>query len=218
MPDSGENWRDVLRAARRAKWLRWLKADGPAGIYELIDDILDTLRVPRRERGHEYLADHPTSDFAKRWYLDARILGVVNHSTRGHMVQDLHRYLFAAAFAKSQGRSPVLADFPPALLPLHSNVKHALAGGHFADRFRVQLADRPSTTITSHISKDGHYYIHPDPTQCRSLTVREAARLQSFPDNYFFCGGRTAQYVQVGNAVPPLLACLIADRIYELLR
>jgi DNA (cytosine-5)-methyltransferase 1 len=134
------------------------------------------------------------------------------------MRSDLHRYLFASAYAKSEGRSPELSDFPAALLPDHRNVELALSGGYFADRFRVQLADRPSTTITSHISKDGHYYIHPDPTQCRSLTVREAARLQTFPDNYFFCGGRTAQYAQVGNAVPPLLARQIAGIVHDLLR
>lgn len=149
----------------------------------------------------------------KRWYSDPKVGGALQHQARSHMRTDLRRYMFAACYAKSEGYAPTLRDFPPALLPDHVNAKDEVIP--FADRFRVQLADAPASTVVSHIAKDGHYYIHPDPSQCRSMTVREAARLQTFPDNYFFEGNRTEQYWQVGNAVPPLLARKIAQVIYK---
>ena len=141
-----------------------------------------------------------------KWIFDERLRMLPNNETRGHMATDLARYLFATAFGCAFGRSPKTFEFPAALVPSHANW-HT---GHFDDRYRVQLPDGPCTTVTSHLSKDGHYFIHPDPGQCRSLTVREVARLQTFPDNYFFRGTRTQQYVQVGNAVPPFLAHQIA--------
>lgn len=152
-----------------------------------------------------------------RSLVDDRLTVLTGHESRGHMPSDIRRYFFASTYAKTTGRSPKLSDFPLALLPDHKNVELGCSGKMFSDRFRVQLPDQVSTTITSHISKDGHYFIHYDPTQCRSLTVREAARLQTFPDNYFFEGPRTSKYHQIGNAVPPYLAGQIAEVIAEVL-
>ena len=147
------------------------------------------------------------------WLLDPKLERCLNHETRSHTAGDLGRYLFASVHGLVHDVSPRLREFPDHLQPNHQNRD----SGAFSDRFRVQLSDKPSSTITSHISKDGHYYIHPDPQQCRSLTVREAARLQTFPDNYFFCGPRTEQYKQVGNAVPPYLAREVARVVRRLL-
>lgn len=151
------------------------------------------------------------------WYYDAKLLGVANHESRAHLTQDLMRYLFASLYVEKNGDFPRLEDYAKHhedLVPDHANVE----SGKFNDRFRVQVPKIPATTITSHISKDGHYFIHYDPKQCRSLTVREAARIQTFPDNYLFRGSRTQQFHQVGNAVPPYLAYQLSEIVYNILK
>ena len=171
--------------------------------------------LPYRDQGTSGAAGCPDScpKSLRDWLCDDNVETLPNNETRGHIREDIGRYLYAVAFASTFERSPRASDFPSELAPEHASWET----GKFADRFRVQLAASPATTITSHISKDGHYFIHPDPRQCRSLTVREAARLQTFPDNYLFQGGRTQQYVQVGNAVPPYLAWQIAEQVAKVL-
>lgn len=159
-----------------------------------------------------------TDEFS-RWVVRPKLGGYVQHAARSHMRSDLGRYLFASAFAQKFGTSPRLNVFPARLLPEHRNAQWNFGDTviPFKDRFRVHCAHEPAWTIVSHIAKDGHYYIHYDPSQCRTLTVREAARLQTFPDDYFFEGNRTQQYIQVGNAVPPLLATKLAELVHSLL-
>jgi len=164
--------------------------------------------VKRTNAGPRKLAD---------WFIHPECDLILNHNSRGHMASDLKRYFFWSQYAEFYGISPSLQDVPPYLRPDHENISGDLDELPFSDRFRVQIHDRPSTTVVSHIAKDGHYYIHYEPKQCRSLSVREAARLQTFPDNYFFEGAATDQYRQVGNAVPPYLAKQIAAVVHATL-
>lgn len=217
--DSNENWAQIIKQ----------------NLYDLYNEVskrndLQDLASTLHKANNKLLEDLSTGglrlNFNKKnqlssqsihdWYHDNELKVWLNHEARGHMRSDLKRYLYTAAYGEAYGRSPKgHKEFElEGLRPNHANWET----GKFADRFRVQIKNKPSTTITSHISKDGHYFIHPDLKQCRSLTVREAARLQTFPDNYFFQGNRTQQYHQVGNAVPPLLAYKIAVIISDVMQ
>lgn len=229
--DTNEAWKDALRRTLSAIGDGRRLNEAQKKVWQEIKTKLQALHAPRNKCGGLFLEGEKkaTGKEIPRWVrdniMDRRIGGYCNHESRLHIPEDLHRYMYAACHAAIAGVSPNLYDFPLSLLPNHNNVKILSEGNgdknpdvKFADRFRVQPWSRPCTTITSHISKDGHYYIHPDASQCRSLTVREAARVQTFPDNYFFCGPRTAQYHQVGNAVPPLLAKQIAAIVFDIIQ
>lgn len=217
--DSLEAWREAVRTA--PEYVRGWKAGSESVMSDSMQTFADSATcagtggafIPK-----EYRRPRKPTEL-QQWLHDRNIGGVCQHEARSHMASDLARYLFAATFAHSQGYSPRLDVFPRKLLPDHFNVqlweKNEVIP--FKDRFRVQCRNEPATTVVAHIAKDGHYYVHYDPSQCRSLTVREAARLQTFPDNYFFMGNRTEQYTQVGNAVPPLLAKKLAKIVRGLL-
>lgn len=215
----GDAW---LRAIREAFRDHGCPLPGSERIQGIICDLL--CEEAALNRGAPFIpgAIDPDETELSRWFYDQRLGGVIQHEARSHMSSDLARYVYASATAQVTGASPKLEDWPPQLLPKHRNVQHdkeaakTTADG-FSDRFKVQIWDEPASTVTSHIAKDGHYFIHPDPLQCRSLTVREAARLQTFPDSYYFCGNRTQQYHQVGNAVPPYLAYQIAGVVAQLM-
>ena len=221
--DSFDNWVETLQKGS-VDVIRAIRTEGMRDVADRMKAALDKLGDAELGRGRTWsVAQDPSTvaDLSKSlrdWYQDpSGWNGVCNHESRGHIDSDLLRYLFCACFSDAapngKRRTPKADEFPKVLAPAHANWK----SGDFADRFRVQVADIPATTITSHISKDGHYFIHYDPAQCRSLTVREAARVQTFPDNYFFVGSRTQQYVQVGNAVPPYLAQQLAGIVADIL-
>jgi DNA (cytosine-5)-methyltransferase 1 len=153
-----------------------------------------------------------TNDYLDQSFIRNGIDILTQHIARPHTKQDKEIYRIAVEKWNSQKERLNYNDLPERL-KTHQN------RSSFFDRFKVVAADElHSQTVVAHIAKDGHYYIHPDIEQNRSITVREAARLQSFPDDYYFEGvkegaNRTAAFKQIGNAVPPLMAFEIAKKI-----
>ncbi len=169
--------------------------------YTVNDVLCDLAPMPHGSVGTGYSKD------ANR-YLSAHNIRtpncvLTNHRSRRHNADDLGVFEYMANQLLLYGKKPKHNQIPKSL---YSGRK-----GSFFDRFKVVDGKMPyAHTITAHIAKDGQHYIHPDVNQNRSLTVREAARIQSFPDSYHFEGPVGAQFKQVGNAVPPLLSKAIA--------
>ena len=217
----------VLQNRRRVIILGWREDIKP----DLPD--LETIRMPSDFKVNSIFNDLPqinagqgldkfinyrtkTNEYLEQKSIRNGIDILTQHIARPHSEQDKKIYRIAVNKWNNKGQRLDYNDLPE-VLKTHKN-RHS-----FFDRFKVVAPDlNYSHTVVAHIAKDGHYYIHPDIEQNRSISVREAARLQSFPDNYYFEGvtegqNRTAAFKQIGNAVPPLMAQAIASKLIELL-
>lgn len=184
----------------------------------LVKDLLNDLPVIKAGEGADKFLKYKTetTHYLKSHALRNGIDILTQHVARPHREQDKEIYKIAVQKWEKKQERLNYNDLPERL-KTHQNRTS------FFDRFKVVAADLPySQTVVAHIAKDGHYYIHPDIKQNRSLSVREAARLQSFPDDYYFEGeregaNRTAAFKQIGNAVPPLMAKEVAKALKKVI-
>ncbi|TAK35035.1 MAG: DNA (cytosine-5-)-methyltransferase, partial [Saprospiraceae bacterium] len=169
--------------------------------------------LPKLKPGDEPALSNYTAPKANIYLQESLIrngvLFTTQHMARPHNERDLEIYSIAIEKWLSTRQRLKYPDLPQRL-KTHQNETA------FLDRYKVVDPLGLSHTVVAHLSKDGHHFIYPDPKQVRSISVREAARIQSFPDDFFFEGGRNAAFRQIGNAVPPLLAWHIALKIKEL--
>ena len=171
-----------------------------------VNSLLDDLKPLMPGEANEHCAyAGEANHYLKHFNLRGEENYVTQHTTRPHNEKDLLIYKMAIE-QLAEGRR-----LKNNAIPVEQRTQKNITS--FLDRFKVVKADDLAHTMLAHIAKDGHYYIHPSAEQCRSLSVREAARIQSFPDNYFFEGSRSAAFRQIGNAVPPLMAEAIANEI-----
>ena len=146
--------------------------------------------------------------YVKKHFRKHNQIPLTQNVARPHRKIDLEIY-YQVAKAKEQGKNLKYNELDPSLITHRHTDK-------FLDRFKALSWDAPAHTVVAHIAKDGHHYIHPDVKQNRSITVREAARLQGFPDDFYFETSRTSAFTQIGNAVPPILSEKIALAIKKL--
>lgn len=206
----------VLQNRRRMIIVGWLKQSGlqypkfptikPAAIVN--DLFTDLPKLHTGESSDEY-ANKRMSSYVNRFGIRTKDDVLTLHKCRPNLERDIKIYRRVVELWNDGHKRLDYNDLPDEL-KTHKN-RHS-----FTDRFKVVEGDESCChTILAHLSKDGHYFIHPDIEQNRSITVREAARIQSFPDSYYFEGPRTSQFVQIGNAVPPMMAKGIAMGIFE---
>lgn len=201
---------DIYRSLKKTHYDPEMPESKRKGLLPFVtvrDAIGDLPRVIAGAKERE-LPYTPIVDSAiKRWLCYKGEDVIKDHITRWQNETDTIRY---QEMARNGWTFAELRQHRPDLNHAHARV--------FSNSYTVQFWDMPARTIIAHLCKDGNQFIHPDYTQGRSISVREAARLQSFPDNFEFSGAMSSQFKQIGNAVPPLFANIIAERLKKVLK
>jgi len=181
--------------------------------YKIQEDLFSDLPKLQNGEGKFGVVKYAKSktDYLDQTEIRNGVSFTTQHIARPNNINDLEIYKIAVNKWVNGKNRLNYGELPQRLIK-HSNTKS------FTNRFQVVNHDGICHTVVAHIAMDGHYYIHPDINQNRSITVREAARIQSFPDDYFFESNRTAAFKQIGNAVPVLMAKGIAEKIKEMLK
>lgn len=176
------------------------KVNHPVTVRMALSDLPKLLPLNHKERINSVLCSHlPSPVF------------VPNHEPRIHSLRDIEVFKLLTSDLESGKRQYTSTK---ALINLYYEKTGKSSNFH---KYHVLEWDQPSTLIPAHLWKDGLRHIHPDPEQARTITVREAARLQGFPDDYIFSGSRSENYKMIGNAVPPIFSNILAKALKELI-
>ncbi|WP_443633606.1 DNA (cytosine-5-)-methyltransferase [Candidatus Marifrigoribacter sp. Uisw_064] len=200
--------RIILIGWQKGSHFKYPKFDKTKEQFTVSQILSDLKKLKPGEQNNITKYSKPTTAYLEKFELRNGVDFVTQHIARPHNERDLNIYKIAINKWLKKSERLKYPDLPTEL-KTHKNETS------FVDRYKVVDINGLSHTMVAHIAKDGHHYIYPDNKQIRSLSVREAARIQSFPDNFFFEGGRSAAFRQIGNAVPPLMANEIAKKIKE---
>lgn len=206
--------RGQLRSGLLRRGARRFDAPVPYDRRRKVSRYAQRMRTWKGFEAPEALRDHVIRYLPRDYDLFARMNPGDQYPEAWKHAHDM----LAERLAELRRKGQVLREGSAAYEELHRAIVPPYDAGKFPNKWRKMWRDQPARTLMAHLGKDSYSHIHYDSAQARTISVREAARLQSFPDGFVFCGTMNPAFRQIGNAVPPLMAFALATEIMAVLR